>query len=393
MNIYTKESKEVKKYFEKIFLFLENEEKKNIQYDFDIVRQLFISLQSFHKKDPTRILQINTTPIIEIAKILLEEMHVGTFPVLIHCIYFYAIKYSLISKKNIQILYSLDIYNMSKKLEKTQNITSQIIEYNKDTQKNIITTADNLNVLLVHIAYILYDTRKKEKPKNTMQKAKFIYGPIAYRLGLEDIKTEWEDQWLTLTNTRTYRAVKQKLQKIKPKGLKELKKISHHLQQKLYKKYKIQKIEYRVKSPTSIWAKMQAKETQFHELYDIFALRIIFHTEKNNEHKMAWTIYHEIEKIYLTEKKHVKNFIENPKLNGYASLHAYIPCTIIKMDFEVQIRSFRMHNIAEKGTAAHWQYKSNHLSIDKKYDTWMSSARNSLTKSIFNPFAIHSLSH
>ena len=189
----------------------------------------------------------------------------------------------------------------------------------------------------------------------------YLYAPLAHRLGLFSIKTELEDLSFKYEHPQEYEAIRRKLEATA--SAREL--LFKHFAEPVDAKLKAMGLNYemkaRVKSIYSIWNKMQAKKVAFEDIYDIYAVRIIFDPLPGvDEKNQCWDIYSAITDIYRIRPDRIRDWVSRPKANGYQALHL----TVMGPDgqwVEIQIRSRRMDDIAEKGFAAHWKYKENHV--------------------------------
>jgi GTP pyrophosphokinase len=202
----------------------------------------------------------------------------------------------------------------------------------------------------------------------------FLYAPLAHRLGLYAIKTELEDLSLKYEHPNIYNEILQKVKGTEKKRIAFINKFSLPIIKELTnQKFKFD-ITSRSKSIYSIWNKMQNKNVPFEEVYDIFAIRIIFeYKTKLNEKTQCWNIYSVITDIYQPNPDRLRDWVSTPKANGYEALHT----TVMGHDgrwVEIQIRSKRMDEIAEKGYAAHWKYKDED-SKESELDKWIKEIR------------------
>jgi len=253
-----------------------------------------------------------------------------------------------------------------------ENVSSQAENF----RKLLLTMSDDIRVILVKIADRLHNMRTlgsmaPAKQYKIAGETMFIYAPLAHRLGLFAIKTELEELSFKWENPQIYQEISTKLRE------------THRLRTDVYEHFaepvieKINELGFkyeiraREKSVYSIWNKMQAKGVPFEEIYDIFAVRIIFENELGvDEKKRCWDIYSVITDIYKLRPDRIRDWVSRPKSNGYQALHL----TVMGPDgqwIEVQIRSRRMDDVAEKGFAAHWKYKEGKIEEDTELDKWL----------------------
>ena len=264
---------------------------------------------------------------------------------------------------------------------------SGAFELNMDTsqqaenfRKLLLTLTDDIRVILIKIADRLHNMRTMESmaPHKQMKIASetlFIYAPLAHRLGLYNIKTELEDLSLKYTQADTYKDIAQKLADSKKERSKYINEFISPLKELLQDKGYNFEIYGRPKSIYSIYNKIKTKHVPFEEIYDLFAIRIIVDSELDKEKSECWGVYSVITDLYTPSTERLRDWISNPKANGYEALHTTVMGPQGRW-VEVQIRSKRMHEIAEMGVAAHWKYKEN--SQDNALDEWIEKIRETL---------------
>ena len=243
-------------------------------------------------------------------------------------------------------------------------------------RKLLLTMSDDIRVILIKIADRLHNMRTLGSMLPAQQfkiagETLYLYAPLAHRLGLFSIKTELEDLSFKYEHPQEYEAIRRKLEATA--SAREL--LFKHFAEPVDAKLKAMGLNYemkaRVKSIYSIWNKMQAKKVAFEDIYDIYAVRIIFDPLPGvDEKNQCWDIYSAITDIYRIRPDRIRDWVSRPKANGYQALHL----TVMGPDgqwVEIQIRSRRMDDIAEKGFAAHWKYKENHVEEDTELDKWL----------------------
>lgn len=243
-------------------------------------------------------------------------------------------------------------------------------------RKLLLTMSDDIRVILIKIADRLHNMRTlgsmlPAKQFKIAGETLYLYAPLAHRLGLFSIKTELEDLSFKYEHPQEYEAIRRKLEATA--SAREL--LFKHFAEPVDAKLKAMGLNYemkaRVKSIYSIWNKMQAKKVAFEDIYDIYAVRIIFDPLPGvDEKNQCWDIYSAITDIYRIRPDRIRDWVSRPKANGYQALHL----TVMGPDgqwVEIQIRSRRMDDIAEKGFAAHWKYKENHVEEDTELDKWL----------------------
>tara|TARA_B110000914_G_scaffold102146_1_gene89644 strand:- start:1141 stop:3342 length:2202 start_codon:yes stop_codon:yes gene_type:complete len=243
------------------------------------------------------------------------------------------------------------------KLKKEKNISLQAENF----RKMLLTLNDDVRVILIKIADRLHnmqtlDVMPPEKQIKIASETLYIYAPIAHRIGLYDVKSELEDLGLKYTEPDMFNDIKNKIEQTKDEQDKYIKSFSRRINEKLKKEDLSFKISGRPKSIYSIRDKIIKKNISFEEIYDKFAIRIVYKSEKENEKFIAWKIYSIITDYYTPNPLRLRDWITSPKSNGYEALHITVVGPGSKW-VEVQIRSKRMHEIAEKGYATHFMYK------------------------------------
>lgn len=269
-----------------------------------------------------------------------------------------------------------------KELEWANNASSQAENF----RKMLLALSDDARVIFIKLADRLHNMRTlgampRPKQLKIASETIYIYAPLAHRLGLYKIKSELEDLYLKYTQEETYRDIAQKLRQTKAKRNKYIQEFITPLQEALDKQGFKAKVIGRPKSIYSIWNKMKRQNVTFDKIYDLFAIRIILDTEEENEKTDCWRIYSLVTDHYRPNPDRLRDWISIPKSNGYESLHT----TVMGPEgrwVEVQIRTQRMNEIAEKGYAAHWKYKERRKQASGKVedekqglDGWLQALR------------------
>lgn len=248
----------------------------------------------------------------------------------------------------------------------------------------LLTLGDDIRVVLIKLADRLHNCRTIEHmPEHKMDKilaeTMFIFIPLAHRLGLYSIKSEMENIWLKYKEPQAYNEISEKTQKNTASRERDIDEFIAPIEKALKEagfKFKISK---RIKTPYSIWYKMRTKKVPFEEIFDLYAVRIIFEpdtTSSISEKNQAYIVYATVVSMYNENYSRRRDWIARPKSNGYEALH----CTLMsKAGFwvEVQVRSTRMDSIAEKGIAAHWSYKNDGYvsDNDEEMTKWLSNVQ------------------
>ena len=250
-------------------------------------------------------------------------------------------------------------------------------------KKLLLTMSDDIRVILIKIADRLHNMRTLgsqavNKQYKIAGETLYLYAPLANRLGLNTIKTELEDLSFKFEHPEEYKAISQKLEATKAERDTVFDEFVAPIRAELDSLGIYYEIKQRVKSPYSIWHKMQTKHIPFEEIYDILAVRIIFEPEEiDTELNDCFNIYVKLSKIYTSHPDRTRDWVSHPKANGYQALHV----TLMSKQgewIEVQIRSRRMDDIAEKGFAAHWKYKDGEKTENAseiELDKWLATIK------------------
>ncbi len=249
-------------------------------------------------------------------------------------------------------------------------------------RKMLLTMSDDVRVILIKLADRLHNMRTLDSmlPNKQLKIAGetvYLYAPLAHRLGLYAIKTELEDLSLKYRHPKVYSEIVTKLKDNEKKRQQEINRFALPIIEKLEKHNIEFDINGRPKSIFSIWNKMQSKNIPFEEVYDLMAIRIVFKSlNRETEKAQCWQIYSLITDIYTPKPDRIRDWISSPKTNGYEALHITVMGPGGKW-IEVQIRSERMDEIAERGFAAHWKYKGENSS-ESELDKWIKRIREML---------------
>jgi GTP pyrophosphokinase len=260
---------------------------------------------------------------------------------------------------------------------------SNVIDVNASKQaenfkKILLTLTDDPRVILIKLADRLHnmrtlDSMKREKQLKIASETVYVYAPLAHRMGLYNIKTEMEDLAMKFLEPETYKEIAQKLAETKRERTKYINEFIKPLNDKLEKGGFDFEIYGRPKSIHSIWTKMKKKGVAFEEVYDLFAIRVILKSPTEREKEDCWKVYSLITDEYTPSPERLRDWLSNPKSNGYEALHT----TVMGPEgrwVEVQIRTRRMNEIAEKGLAAHWKYKEGGPD-ESRFDKWFQQIR------------------
>lgn len=247
-------------------------------------------------------------------------------------------------------------------------------------RKMLLTLADDVRVILIKLADRLHNMRTMEfMPRDKQLKLSsetvYLYAPLAHRLGLYAIKSELEDLSMKYMERETYQFIKNKLNEKKAEREKFIRDFAEPVKKALHAQGLEADIFGRPKSIHSIWNKMKKKSIPFEEVYDLFAIRVILDSAPEHEKADCWKAYSIVTDLYRPNPDRLRDWISSPKANGYESLHTTVMGPRGQW-VEVQIRTTRMNEIAEKGFAAHWKYKES--STDSGLDQWVQKVRDML---------------
>ncbi|MBS7302199.1 MAG: bifunctional (p)ppGpp synthetase/guanosine-3',5'-bis(diphosphate) 3'-pyrophosphohydrolase [Bacteroidales bacterium] len=252
-----------------------------------------------------------------------------------------------------------------------ENYKKLIVQYSTDPRVTVIKIADRLEIMCS--LSIFPKSSREQKQLETLM----LYIPLAHQLGLYNIKSEMEDIYFKFADPEQYRSIKNKLAATAPEREKLSREFIEPLKSKLDAAGIRYKVKVRTKTAYSIYKKMLAQKVPFEGVYDVFAMRFIIDCEplREVEHDLCWKVYSYVTEEYEPDTKRLRDWLTNPKPNGYESLHI----TVRNSDgnvIEVQIRTKRMDDIAESGLASHWSYKGIHG--ERTLDTWLNSVRYAL---------------
>ena len=264
--------------------------------------------------------------------------------------------------------------------------TEKVKSYAENYRKLMLALAGDVRVIMVKIADRLHVMRNlksysPEDQKRISDETTSLYAPLAHRLGLYNINSELLDIALKYTNPKAYNYVAGRLKDSEKERESFVTTLVKPIQEKLLARGFSFHMKERTKSINSIWNKMQKKKVTFDEVYDIFAIRVILDSKPEMEKSDCWQVYSIVTEEYQANPERMRDWITVPKSNGYESLHATVLGPHGKW-VEIQIRSKRMDEVAEKGLAAHWKYKGDHASSDM--GKWLANVREILENPSIN---------
>lgn len=316
---------------------------------------------------------------IAVAKIVVKEIGLG-YKSIVTALLHDIVEDTEYTIEDIERLFGPKIASLVDGLTKIKSAFNTNTSSQAENFKRILLTLnDDVRVILIKLADRLHNLRTIEfmpqyKKDKILSETMYIYIPLAHRLGLYSIKSEMENIWLLHTLPSKYEEIQNKInESIVEKGM-AIDQFIEPISQSLKNagiKFSISK---RTKTPYSIWMKMEKKAIPFEQIYDLYAVRIIFEpNDTSPERVQCWYIYSLITEIYLSKTDRIRDWVSTPKNNGYEALH----CTVMGQQgnwVEVQIRSQRMDELAERGVAAHWSYKGSNT-IENEMDRWLNMVR------------------
>ncbi|HBS87270.1 MAG: GTP pyrophosphokinase [Bacteroidetes bacterium GWF2_38_335] len=375
-NLTEEEVKELNRQYEEIFVACprcRNDEAR------EVIKKAYDLAFDAHKEMRRKSGEPYLIHPIEVAKIVGGEIGLGSKAVtcsLLHDV----VEDTDYTLEDIQRMFGDKIASIIDGLTKISSIFDQESSLQAENfRKMLMTLSDDVRVILIKLADRLHnmrtlDSMPRHKQMKIASETLFLYAPLAHRLGLYAIKTELEDLSLKYEHPIVYQEIFQKVKDSEKKRQAYINKFSLPIIDKLTENKVNYNITGRPKSIYSIWKKMQDKNVPFEEVYDIFAIRIIFDAVKlETEKSECWNIYSLITDIYQPNPDRLRDWVSTPKANGYEALHT----TVMGPEgvwVEVQIRSKRMDEIAERGYAAHWKYKGEG-DQENELDKWIKKIR------------------
>ena len=352
--------------------------------DWNFIKRAFFLAKEAHQGVRRRSGEPYLLHPIAVAKIVVDEIGLGVKSVvasLLHDV----VEDTDYTVEDIEHIFGHKIATMVDGLTKMSGVfnadTSLQAEY---FRKVLLTLSDDVRVILIKIADRLHNMRTLgSMPQNKQIKITsetiYLFAPLAYRLGLYAIKTELEDLCMKYRFPKEYEEITRQINETSAAREEYIRKFCAPISAALDRNGIKYEISGRVKSVYSIWTKMMRKQIPFSEIYDLFAIRIVFQPlEFPSEKTQCWQIYSSITDIYTPKPDRLRDWISIPKANGYEALHS----TVMGPDgiwVEVQIRTQRMEEIAERGFAAHWKYKHATISHDEdEFDKWLKKIRAAL---------------
>jgi len=382
LSITDQEQEVIQSEFEKLLLSMQgslvNDDKANLKSAFELANHA-------HRNQRRKSGEPYILHPIEVARICYQEIGLGPTAV-ISALLHDVVEDTPVTQEEILKLFGLKIGKIVDGLTKIDglynhesvNIESPQAE---NFKKVLSTLVEDVRVVLIKMADRLHNLRTigsmpKHKQLKISAETSYIYIPLAHRLGLYTVKTEFQDICMKISDSETYQDVKRKLNESKESRNQYVEEFLSPINKKMENTTISYRTLGRPKAIYSIYNKIKTKGIPFEQIYDLFAVRIIVDVPIEDEKSICWQVYSIITDVYKPIPERLKDWVTTPKGNGYESLHT----TVIGPDgkfVEVQIRSERMDEIAERGFAAHWKYKG--VKDDHSvYDTWLDNVRDIL---------------
>jgi len=346
--------------------------------DKELIRTAFEMAANAHKSMRRKSGEPYILHPIAVAQICTEEIGLGvrsTICALLHD----TVEDTDITLEDIEREFGHEIARIVDGLTKISNvIDANSSQQAENFKKILLTLTDDPRVILIKLADRLHnmrtlDSMKQEKQLKIASETVWVYAPLAHRMGLYNIKTELEDLSMKYLEPDTYRMIARKLAETKRERTRYINEFIRPLKEKLERTGFNFEIQGRPKSIHSIWNKMKKKGVSFEEVYDLFAIRVILDSPLEKEKEECWKVYSVITDEYTPSPERLRDWLSNPKSNGYEALHTTVMGPQGKW-VEVQIRTKRMNEIAEKGLAAHWKYKEG-TNDESRFDKWFQQIR------------------
>lgn len=320
---------------------------------------------------------------VEVARIVAFEMGLGVKSIICALLQD-VLKDTDLKPQEIEKMFDPGVRKMLETLTKIARLRTDRISLQPENFISLLLAlTDDVRVIIIRLADRLHYMRNLEV-LHAEDKAKLsaetsnLYAPLAHRLGLYNIKTELEELSMRFSEPAIYSALEQKLKETEKEHSEYLNAFIIPIRRVLHETGFKFTIKGRTKSIQSIWAKMKKQGVEFHEVYDLYAVRVILNNTIENENADCWKVYSLISNIYQPDPRRLRDWITIPKSNGYESLHTTV-LGPLKRYVEVQIRTKRMDENAEKGHASHWIYKDG--AKQKQADDWLAYLRSLLENS------------
>ncbi|GAB6010753.1 RelA/SpoT family protein [Viscerimonas tarda] len=322
----------------------------------------------------------NPETIANTVLIIIQEIGLKSASIIAVLLY-YPVLCKIVSLKRIEELFDTEVRNIIQGLIKIRELEDkQTALESENYLKLLLSFAEDMRVVLIMIANRLYLMRNALKYSESFRlklcvEVSYLYAPLAHKLGLYKIKSEMEDLYLKYTDKEIYDYISTKINETKESRDKYIAEFIAPIEDKLKKTDLRYDIKGRTKSIFSINNKLKKQKIDFESIYDLFAIRIILYSPMDKEKADCWQAYSIVTDLYQPNPKRLKDWLSIPKSNGYESLHITVMGPDSKW-VEVQIRTERMDEIAERGLAAHWKYKG--LKSQSSVDDWLTNLRETL---------------
>ncbi len=351
---------------------------------FELCRKAFDFANEAHKNVRRRSGEPYILHPIAVAKIVVSEIGLGCKSIcaaLLHDV----VEDTEYTVEDIQRLFGDKIASLVDGLTKIK----VALDDNKDAtslqaenfKRILLTLNDDVRIILIKLADRLHNIRTIQfmpeyKRDKILSETMYIFIPLAHKLGLYSMKTEMENIWLTYREPEAYQEISLRLQAFEQERSAGMEDIISPIREKLQENGYDAQIIKRLKSPYSIWRKMNVKKVPFEEIFDIYAIRIVFKPKEGiTEREQCWHIFSLITSLYNYKADRTRDWVKEPKANGYEALHLTVMSPSGNW-VEIQIRSERMNSIAERGVAAHWLYKKNNPNVsESEVDIWLKRIR------------------
>jgi GTP pyrophosphokinase len=318
---------------------------------------------------------------LAVARICAEDIGLGTTSI-VAAILHDTVEDTEITLEDIDHLFGPKVRDIIDGLTKISDVFDHTASIQAENfKKMLLTLSDDVRVILIKLADRLHNMRtlgsmRRDKQLKIASETQFMFAPLAHRLGLYAFKTELEDLALKYTEPEQYDEIESNLKKGQAVRTRFINRFTLPIRRALDAEGLKYEVKGRTKSIHSIWNKIHKKNIPFEEIYDVFAIRIILETDLKNEKALCWNVYSMVTDFYQPNPDRLRDWVSTPKGNGYESLHTTVMSPTGKW-VEVQIRTQRMDEIAEKGYAAHWKYKDQQAQ-ESSLDTWLNRIRDML---------------
>ncbi|NBO59619.1 MAG: bifunctional (p)ppGpp synthetase/guanosine-3',5'-bis(diphosphate) 3'-pyrophosphohydrolase [Flavobacteriia bacterium] len=349
--------------------------------DSKLIRKAFdLSLEA-HKDERRKSGELYIWHPISVARICADEMNLDSTAIVCALLHD-TVEDTYITLQDIEDSFGVKIRNIIDGLTKIPDVFDENASVQAENfRKMILTISNDFRVVLIKLADRLHNMRTLEamspdKQLKIASETRFLYAPLAHRFGFYTIKTELEDLSMKYCEPEVFRDIESRLKSTQDVRTRFIRRFIAPVKEELLAQGFQFDIKIRTKSVSSIWRKMKTKEVPFEEVYDVFAIRIIVNSTPEKEKSDCWKIYSVVTDFYQPSPERLRDWISTPRANGYESLQTTVMSPQGKW-VEVQIRSKRMDEIAEKGIAAHYKYKEDKKD-DSKFDRWISEIRDLL---------------